>query len=281
MRGTLNDIRMLGTKGLFPRGRCREDHWPCRKCARSAQTDAMSTKTRRTAQTAVWLAILYGARRYYRNWGTTKSESRMLLPGDTLVPDPAIQTTEAVYIDAPASAVWHWLLQMGQDRAGINVGAGPTNPAGGNDHESDQIHPPGHRLEVGDTVWMAPGRWMGLTDGVTLTVAEIVPEKCLVLDATRQDGRWNAVWSFHLQPHWEDRVRLLTRTRIGLRHPGVVFVMELVRPALALGTRGLLLAIKHRAERPPMAAPAEPPAKQLRPAENLADTGNGRGPIGR
>lgn len=235
------------------------------ECVRSGQTGTMSKKARRTAQTAVLLAMLYGARRYYRNWGTTKSESRMLLPGDALVHDPAIQTTEALYIDAPVSAVWPLLLRMGQDRGVIYGGAEPKNPAGGSDHtghESDRILPQAHRLEVGDTVRLAPRGWMGSPDGVTLTVAEIVPEKYLVLDATREDRRWNAVWSFHLQPHWEDRVRLLTRTRIGLRHPGVVFFMELVRPALALGTRGLLLAIKHRAERLAAAAAAGAPAGQ-------------------
>jgi hypothetical protein len=48
----------------------------------------------------------------------------MQLPGDTLVADPAIQTTEAVYIDAPSSAVWPWLLQMGQERGGFYGGDG-------------------------------------------------------------------------------------------------------------------------------------------------------------
>ena len=84
----------------------------------------------------------------------------------------------------------------------------------------------------------------------TASVAEIVPEKHLVLTAARPGRRWNAVWSFHIQPHWEDRVRLLTRARIALRHPGEVFAMELVRPGIALGTRGLLLSVKHRVERP-------------------------------
>lgn len=88
---------------------------------------------------------------------------------------------------------------------------------------------------------LAPEGWMGLPDGVTVTVAEIVSEKSLVLNATREDERWNAAWSFHIQPHWEDRVRLLTRARIALRHPGEVFAMELVRPAIAFGTRGCCL----------------------------------------
>ncbi len=116
----------------------------------------------------------------------------------------------------------------------------------------------GNNLRSGDVVRLARKGWMGLPDGLPLSVAELVPEKYIVLNAMRPDLRWNAVWSFHLQPHWEDQVRLLTRARIALRHPGEVFAMELVRPVIALGTRGLLLGIKHRVERPPMAKPTRP-----------------------
>ncbi len=185
----------------------------------------MANGTKRITQTVGLLAVLYGARRYYRNWGATKAECQLLLPGDALVADPAIQTTEALYIDAPVSAVWPWLMQLGR-----------TN--------SDW-----QRLSVGDRVRLVPEGSMGLPDGVTLQIAELVPQKYLVLTAGRPGQRWNAIWSFHLQPHWEDRVRLLTRTRIALRHPGEVFAMELIRPGIALGTRGLLLSIKHRVER--------------------------------
>ena len=200
----------------------------------------MADVTKRVAETAAVLATLYGARRYYRNWGATKAECRMLLPGDTLVADPAIQTTEAVYIDAPVSAVWPCLLQMGQSHL-----------------DADRVQPEGQQLAVGDVIRLAPEGWLGLPDGVTLSVVEIVPEKYVVLNATRPDLRWNAVWSFHVQPHWEDRVRLLTRARIALRHPGEVFAMELVRPVIALGTRGLLLGIKHRVERPLRTTPTQ------------------------
>ncbi len=191
----------------------------------------MSNVTRRITETAALLAVLYGARRYYRNWGATKAESSMPLPGDTMVADPAIQTTEAVYIDAPVSAVWPWLLQLGH-------------------RDADWVDPQWQGLTVGDEVRLAPAGWLGLADGVPAWVAEIVPEKSLVLSTARPGQRWNAVCSFHIQPHWEDRVRLLTRARIALRHPGEVFAMELVRPGIALGTRGLLLSVKHRVERP-------------------------------
>ncbi len=217
----------------------------------------MANVTKRITHTAALLAVLYGARRYYRNWGATKAECQMLLPGDNLVADPAIQTTEAVYIDAPVSGVWPWLLQMGQERGGFYGFEGLKNLAGLRHRDADRIHPEWQQLAVGDVVRLAPEGWMGLPDGVTLTVADIVPEKYLVLGAAQPGQRWNAVWSFHVQPHWEDRVRLLTRTRVALRHPGEVFAMELVRPVLALGTRGLLLGIKHRVERLPMTNPAQ------------------------
>jgi hypothetical protein len=207
----------------------------------------MATAVKRITKAAALLAMLYGARRYYRNWGATKAECQMLLPGDALVADPAVQTTEAVYIDAPTSAVWPQLLQMGRERGGSR-----------GQHDADRVDPESQHLVVGDTLRLAPEGWMGLPDGVSFRVAEIVPEKYIVLNATRPDLRWNAVWSFHIQPHWEDRVRLLTRARIALRHPGEVFAMELARPVIALGTRGLLLGLKHRVERLVTTMPTQP-----------------------
>ena len=193
----------------------------------------MSKTARRIGETTALLALLYGVRRYYRNWGSTKAESQMGLPGDRLAVDPAIQTTEAVYIDVPPSEVWPALLQLFRKTA----------------EDADQFHSE-PQLAVGDVVRLAFPSWRGLSTRVNFSVAEIEAEKYIVLNATRAGLRRDAVWSFHIQPHWEDRVRLLIRARIALRHPGEVFLMELLRPAIALGTRGLLLGIKHRVERP-------------------------------
>ncbi|OBI62978.1 hypothetical protein [Mycobacterium sp. E796] len=198
----------------------------------------MANAMRRTSEAAALLGLLYAARRYYRNWGATKAECRMALPGDGSVTDPAIQTTEAVYIDAPVSAVWSELLQSGQRR-----------------RDADQGPPESQQLAVGDVLRLAPEGWMGLPEGVRLSVAELVGEKYIALRGTRADLRWNAVWSFHIQPHWEDRVRLLTRARIALRYPGEVFAMELLRPVIALGTRAFLLGVKHRVERSQLTTP--------------------------
>jgi hypothetical protein len=211
----------------------------------------MASMTKRIAKTAAIISVLYAARRYFRNWGSTKAECQMRLPGDALVRDPAIQATEAVYVDAPSTAVWSSLMRMGRDRV-----EGLQDYSGVRDHDADSVRPECHPLDVGDlavgeVVRIAPPGWLGLAEGVTLTVAEVVSEKYLVFTVAQPNRRWDAVWSLHLQPHWEDRVRLLARARIALRYPGEVFVIELSRPLLALGTRGLLLGIKHRVERMP------------------------------
>jgi len=207
---------------------------------------------KRIIETATLLSVLYAARRYYRNWGATKAECQMRLPGDALVGDPVVQTTEAVYIDAPPAAVWSWLLRKGHERSG-----GVQDAAGAGYQGTDRVHPE-RQLAVGDQVRLAPPGWMGLAGGVTLRVVEIAPEKHVLLAITHPDLRRNAVWSFHLQPHWENRVRLLTRARIGLRYPGEFLALELARPVIALGARGLLLGIKRGVERLPMTEPEQP-----------------------
>ncbi|MGA8327970.1 MAG: SRPBCC family protein [Mycobacterium sp.] len=209
----------------------------------------MANVTKRITDTAAAVAMLYAARRYYCNWGATKAESQLRLPGDALVADPAIQTTEALDIGAQSSAVWPWLLQIGHGKDGFYGLDALKSFAGLRNFDADRVHPEWQHFAIGDVVRLAPGGWMGLSHGLTLNVAEIVPEKYIVFKTTGDDSRWDVVWSFHLQPHLEDRVRFLTRARIAIRHPGEVFAMELVRPLLALGARGMLLGIKHRVER--------------------------------
>lgn len=161
----------------------------------------------------------------------------------TLVANPAVQTTEAVHIDASPSAVWPWLLRMVQS---------PVEHDGGTGTEERR------QLDVGDAVQLAPAGWMDLPEGVAVTVAEVVPEKYLVVNASRSRPRWEAMWSFHLEPYLADQTRLLGRARIGLRHPGEVFAVELARPVIALSMRGLLLGVKQVVEQRRVTTPTEP-----------------------
>lgn len=193
-------------------------------------------------------AGLYAARRFYRNWGTTKEECETPLPGDELVGRPAVQTTEGVWIDAPAGAVWPWLVQMGQDRGGLYSYERLENLVGLKYHNADRIHPEWQRLTVGDVVRLVPPGWLGRRDGLALPVAQIIEGQSIVLRQQPPQFAFDAVWSFHVMPRWEDRCRLLVRSRSRMRQPGEVLGAELAGPVMALMTRGLLLGIKRRAE---------------------------------
>lgn len=194
------------------------------------------------------LAVLYAARRYYRNWGTTKEECRMALPGDELTTAPFVQTTEAVWIDAPAAAVWPWLVQMGQDRGGIYTFETLENLVGLQYHNADEIHPEWQQLTAGDAVRLARKGWLGLREGLTLQVADVIDQQSIVLRAESSRHLCDMVWSLTVTPHLDDRCRLIVRVRTALRHPGQVLVTELLGPAVSFITRGILLGIKRRAQ---------------------------------
>ncbi|MGY4711695.1 SRPBCC family protein [Mycolicibacterium sp. CBM1] len=198
--------------------------------------------------TALAGASVYAARRFYRNWGTTKDECETPLPGDELVGRPAVQTTEGVWIDAPAGAVWPWLVQMGQDRGGLYSYESLENLVGLKFCNADRIHPEWQQLAVGDVIRLVPRGWMGLRDGLALPVAKVVEGQSIVLRADPAALPWDGVWSFHVMPRWEDRCRLLVRSRARMRLPGEVLGAELSGPVVSLMTRGMLLGIKRRAE---------------------------------
>jgi hypothetical protein len=200
------------------------------------------------ARAAAAVALLYAARRYYRNWGTTKEECRSKLPGDELVGRPAVQSTEGVWINAATDAIWPWLVQMGQDRGGLYSYEALENLIGLNYHNADRIHPEWQRLAPGDVIRLAPRGWLGLRDGVAMRVVQVVDKEAIVLRGTPPDFPWDAVWSFHLSPRLQDRCRLLVRTRARMRYPGEVLGTELAGPITALVTRGMLLGIKRRVE---------------------------------
>jgi hypothetical protein len=200
------------------------------------------------AGSAIAGAGLLAARRYYRNWGTTKEECDTALPGDELVSQPAVQTTEGIWIDAPASAVWPWLVQMGQDRGGMYTYEKLENLVGLQHRNADRIHPEWQHLAVGDVIRLVPRGWMGLRNGIALPVVALVEGESIVLRLQPPDVPVDGVWSFHVVAHWEDRCRLLVRTRARMRVPGEALGAEAAGPVMSLLTRGMLQGIKRRAE---------------------------------
>ena len=66
------------------------------------------------------LAALAGTRRWHQHWGAADEEIARPLPGDDLIPDPRLDSTQAITIHAPAERIWPWLAQAGYDgRAGF------------------------------------------------------------------------------------------------------------------------------------------------------------------
>jgi hypothetical protein len=174
------------------------------------------------ARAAAAAGALYAARRYYRNWGTTKDECRMQLPGDELIKRPVTRTTEGVSIDAPAEAVWRQLLH--------------------------RIHPEQQTVVPGDVIRLVPRDRLARRRGTELAVEQVVDGSALVLRGARPNFPWQTVMSFHVLPRLDDRCRLLIRTRTALRHPGEVLLVELAGPAMAMLTRRMLVGIKSEAE---------------------------------
>ena len=199
------------------------------------------------AGSAIAGAGLLAARRYYRNWGTTKEECEQPLPGDDLVEQPAVQTTEGIWIDAAAAQVWPWLVQMGHGRGGMYSYEKLENLVGIKNNSADRIHPEWQHLAVGDVIRLAPPGWMGLRDGIALPVVKLIEGESIVL-RLQPPAPLDGVWSFHVIPHWEDRCRLLVRTRSRMRVPGEALGAEAAGPVMALMTRGMLIGIKRRVE---------------------------------
>ena len=95
-------------------------------------------------------------------WGTTPEEINRAWPGDELSPSATAVTTRAVTIDASAKAVWAWLVQIGQDRAGFYSYTWLENLFRCDMPRVDCIVPAWQNRVLGDVVWLArPDRYHG------------------------------------------------------------------------------------------------------------------------
>ncbi len=209
-----------------------------------------------------------------RQWEASPEESDRPFPGDDIVPDAEYIDTMAVTIDAPPSAVWPWLLQMGYGRGGW-YSYDAIDMLG---NSAREVIPDLQDLQVGQLIPFAPGA------GFRVDVLE--PERALVLyldddliaqqqsaarastaaaePATETAGlkvvgglaganmsEFRVSWAFVLEPLGDERTRLLerfrTRTTPG---PAAVITGPLIDHGHFLMTRKQLLGIKERVEQP-------------------------------
>src|SRR3954467_5905611 len=103
---------------------------------------------------AAALAALYKhvLRKPILNWGASETEASARLPGDELLEHADGVSTRAIDIDAPPSAVWPWLAQMGPaPRGGAYTYDWIENLLGLNMHSADRVLAEFQRPEVGET----------------------------------------------------------------------------------------------------------------------------------
>ena len=86
------------------------------------------------------------------NWGATDKEASARLPGDELLEDANGVSTRAIDIDAPPTAVWPWLAQMGPSpRGGAYTYDWIENLLGLNMHSTGRVLPEFQHPQVGET----------------------------------------------------------------------------------------------------------------------------------
>ena len=175
-------------------------------------------------------------RRPILTWGATDEEAAATLPGDELLEDADGVATRAIDVDAPPSAVWPWLAQMGPaPRGGAYTYDWIENLLGLDMHSVERLLPEFQHPRVGDTIGLGANR---------MRYERVEPER--VLSSRSEDGNW--VLTFVLEERG-DSTRLISRNRFRLRTLASRIGMLPLEPASLVMERKMLLGIKERAER--------------------------------
>jgi hypothetical protein len=181
-------------------------------------------------------------RPWYSKWGTSSIELNRRLPGDEYISRLRGGYTQAIGISVPASSVWPWIVQIGQDKAGFYSYELLENLIGCNIHNANRILMEYQDIKVGDGLIMHP-------KAPTVPVVIIEPEQSLVYGG-KQDENTANVWVFHLEKEG-DATRLISRWSFDYK-PGLfnrIIYNCLIEPIAAVMQRKMLLEIKKRAEK--------------------------------
>jgi hypothetical protein len=189
----------------------------------------------------VWL---YRARihDWHLNWGAQDEEINARLPGDDLIEGADLVANRAIRIDAPVSAIWPWLVQMGPGRGGAYTYDWIEEPLRPGDAQRRR-DPPGVAATRARRRPLGPA---GAEPGLNaMRVRVLDPERTLV--TASDDGTW--VWGFYLLPE-DGGTRLLSRNTIKTGSSlGAKIGMALMSPGSWVMERKMLLGIKDRAEK--------------------------------
>ncbi|MFS8585879.1 MAG: DUF6544 family protein, partial [Acidimicrobiia bacterium] len=205
-------------------------------------------------------AVTPFARPARNRWGMGEAADRRY-PGDGLIEAPRWQWTHGVEIEAPPTAVWPWVAQVGVDRGGFYSYAALENLVGCGVRNAEEVRPawahrPGDRLVLHpklpalEVVGVVPGRWL-------LAHGEPPP------GARARGDPWVAVtWLLLVEDLGAGRSRFVSRYRCATSDDLATrlrFGPTLVEPVAFAMDRRMLLGVKARAERHP--PPAAPPGR--------------------
>src|SRR5580765_6676172 len=194
-------------------------------------------KTARSVFGAIAAASLYRllVRRRILQWGATATEASARLPGDELLEHADGVATRAITINAPASAVWPWIVQMGPSpRGGAYTYDWIENVLGLDMHSTDRVLAEFQHPHVGDTIGYGNNR---------MRLELLEPQR--VLARRSEDGNW--LWSFVLDED-EGTTRLISRNRFRLPSLAAKIGMIPMEPGSLVMERKMLRGIKQRAE---------------------------------
>jgi hypothetical protein len=201
------------------------------------------------------LTALLRLRYYAFAWGATADDVHHDWPGDALSPDSATVATRAIAIDAPASVVWAYVVQIGQDRAGFYSYTWLENLFRCRMPNVSRIVPEWRSRIVGDNVWLAHrDHYNG---NARLKVARIDDGKDLVLVSpedwgrvTRREHALDGSWTLIVVPTSPAACKLIVRSR-GPAEPGVfraIVRAAVFDPAHFIMERRMMRHIKALAE---------------------------------
>jgi hypothetical protein len=194
---------------------------------------ALAMLTLATVLGAAYARLL---RRPILRCGATEAEAHARLPGDELLEDADGVATRALTIDAPPSAVWPWLAQMGPSpRGGAYTYDWIENLLRLDMHSVDRVLPEFQHPKLGEGFGFGENQ---------MRYARIEPEHVLALRSL--DGNW--VWSFVLEER-DGRTRLISRNRFRLPRLRDRLGMLPMEPASLVMEQKMLRGIRQRAER--------------------------------
>lgn len=182
--------------------------WPTRQ--------ASGPRSPRT-KTGMWLDTLTAVpvwaaspllRPWHMRWGATHMEVTGEMPGDAVVPRAQFNATRAITVDAPPSAVWPWIAQLGYGRGGFYTYDLVDNAG---ERSADRVIAEHQDIDVGSSIpmWHEAG---GLA--VAYEVASLEPPSAMLWVHRPHPGEEpDSTWSWRLTPLPGGGTRLVTRMK--------------------------------------------------------------------